>query len=240
MWSFILYLNCYVRGCPEYIIAGLEGGQEKNCGRSFKTPSLANELNFLTIAQKAYTPAGKPRRERSVNLQKGESLSPASDLVVFGKIKQGRAMDYTKKVSEFVAQTTYRDLPAKAIELAKQAVLDAVGVTLGTASSLPAKFAHKSRGRRARIKIRAFFNRGSKPLLLRLLWLMGRRVMRWTMIITSSTWVNPRPVWLRPSLRLRRSWEKAGGIFGSIRHWFRSHNKVGVFHSGSFKQRRLA
>ena len=39
-------------------------------------------------------------------------------------------MDYTKKVSEFVAQTTYEDLPAKAIELAKQAILDSVAVTL--------------------------------------------------------------------------------------------------------------
>src|SRR5262245_43090260 len=39
-------------------------------------------------------------------------------------------MDYTKKVSEFVAQTTYGDLPAKAIELAKRAILDSVAVTL--------------------------------------------------------------------------------------------------------------
>ena len=39
-------------------------------------------------------------------------------------------MDYTKKVSEFVAQTTYEGLPAKAIELAKQAILDSVAVTL--------------------------------------------------------------------------------------------------------------
>ena len=39
-------------------------------------------------------------------------------------------MDYTKKVSEFVAQTTYGSLPAKAIELAKQAILDSVAVTL--------------------------------------------------------------------------------------------------------------
>ena len=39
-------------------------------------------------------------------------------------------MEYTKKVAEFVAQTTYEDLPAKAIELAKQAILDSVAVTL--------------------------------------------------------------------------------------------------------------
>jgi len=39
-------------------------------------------------------------------------------------------MEYTKKVAEFVAQTTYEDLPVKAIELAKQAILDSVAVTL--------------------------------------------------------------------------------------------------------------
>jgi 2-methylcitrate dehydratase PrpD len=39
-------------------------------------------------------------------------------------------MNYTKKVSEFIAQTTYGDLPAKAIELVKQAILDSVAVTL--------------------------------------------------------------------------------------------------------------
>src|SRR5262249_40859863 len=39
-------------------------------------------------------------------------------------------MDYTKKVSEFVARTRYTELPAKAVELAKQAILDSVAVTL--------------------------------------------------------------------------------------------------------------
>jgi len=39
-------------------------------------------------------------------------------------------MDYTRKVAEFVAQTTYEDLPVKAIELVKQAILDSVAVTL--------------------------------------------------------------------------------------------------------------
>ena len=120
-------------------------------------------------------------------------------------------MDYTKKVSEFVAQTTYGSLPAKAIELAKQAILDSVAVTLAGSVEPAGKICAQIA--REESTSRAFSDRVSEPLLLRLLLLTGQPVMRWTMTITSSTWANPRPVWLRPLLRFQKSWKKTGGIF---------------------------
>lgn len=39
-------------------------------------------------------------------------------------------MNYTKKIADFVAGTSYEDIPPKAIEVAKPAILDCVGVAL--------------------------------------------------------------------------------------------------------------
>ena len=39
-------------------------------------------------------------------------------------------MDYTKKVAEFVAQTSLDHIPEKALRVAKEAILDCVGVSL--------------------------------------------------------------------------------------------------------------
>lgn len=59
-------------------------------------------------------------------------------------------MDYTERVSEFVVKTAYGDLPAKAIELAKQAILDSVAVTLAgsaePASKICAQMAREESG----------------------------------------------------------------------------------------------
>jgi hypothetical protein len=134
-------------------------------------------------------------------------------------------MDYTKKVSEFVAQTTYEDLPAKAIELAKQAILDSVAVTLAGSIEPASKICAQMAREESTSKDSSVSDRGSKRLVLRLRLLMGQPVMRWTMIITSSTWANPRPVWLRPPLRFQKSWERAG-FFGSLRRWFRVTTKL--------------
>jgi 2-methylcitrate dehydratase PrpD len=40
----------------------------------------------------------------------------------------------TAKITEFIAKTTYEDIPPEAIQIAKQAVLDWLGVTIGSAS----------------------------------------------------------------------------------------------------------
>ena len=71
-------------------------------------------------------------------------------------------MDYTKKVSEFVAQTTYEDLPAKAIELAKQAILDSVAVTLAGSIESAAKICAQMAREESTSKDSSVFGRGFK------------------------------------------------------------------------------
>jgi 2-methylcitrate dehydratase PrpD len=71
-------------------------------------------------------------------------------------------MDYTKKVSEFVAQTTYGSLPAKAIELAKQAILDSVAVTLAGSVEPAAKICAQMAREESTSKDSSVFGQGFK------------------------------------------------------------------------------
>ncbi len=39
-------------------------------------------------------------------------------------------MEYTAKIADFVAEAAYEEIPAEALEVAKTAILDCIGVTL--------------------------------------------------------------------------------------------------------------
>ena len=71
-------------------------------------------------------------------------------------------MDYTRKVAEFVAQTTYEDLPVKAIELVKQAILDSVAVTLAGSIEPAAKICAQMAREESTSKDSSVFGQGFK------------------------------------------------------------------------------
>ena len=71
-------------------------------------------------------------------------------------------MDYTKQVAEFVAQTRYEDLPAKAIELVKQAILDSVAVTLAGSVEPAAKICAQMAREESTSKDSSVFGQGFK------------------------------------------------------------------------------
>jgi 2-methylcitrate dehydratase PrpD len=87
-------------------------------------------------------------------------------------------MDYTKKVSEFVAQTTYGSLPAKAIELAKQAILDSVAVTLAGSVEPAGKICAQIAREESTSKDSSVFGQGFRTSATQALLLMGQPVMR--------------------------------------------------------------
>lgn len=48
-------------------------------------------------------------------------------------------METTKKLAEFIIDTEFREIPPTAVDFAKRAILDCVGVTLAGINSPPAK-----------------------------------------------------------------------------------------------------
>ena len=48
-------------------------------------------------------------------------------------------MDYTRKIAEFAVQTRYEEIPPKALEAAKNAMIDCVGVALAGSRELPSR-----------------------------------------------------------------------------------------------------
>jgi 2-methylcitrate dehydratase PrpD len=147
-------------------------------------------------------------------------------------------MDYTKKVSEFVAQTTYEDLSAKAIELAKQAILDSVAVTLAGSIEPAAKICAQMAREESTSKDSSVFGQGFKTSCSQAALVNG--TAGHALDYDYNFVYMGQPTSCLAAATFRKAGKKRAGFFGSLRRWFRGDNKAGVLHSGPFKQRRLA